>query len=219
MTALVLTIALALAAPSVALAQTPAGDSVTGSAGAGIGRGYTVYTLDARSGPVGESPTGTVTLDGLFGSTGPLPVTCLSVYGKRAAMLARAPSGATIAGFEISVEDNGPAGDRIGRQALTTWPSDCPPASDFLEPTVSGDITVSDAPPPPTRYSQCQQGGWAGYGFNSHADCIGYVHLQARRKCIFERAAHAIAAFRAKYGLPPDQHHAMRHCVRLYTGF
>ena len=45
------------------------------------------------------------------------------------------------------------------------------------------------------------------------------MHHQARQKCIFERVAHGIAAFRAKYGLPPDQHHAMRHCVRLYTGF
>ena len=45
------------------------------------------------------------------------------------------------------------------------------------------------------------------------------MHHQARQKCIFERVAHGITAFRAKYELPADQHHAMRHCVRLYTGF
>jgi hypothetical protein len=48
---------------------------------------------------------------------------------------------------------------------------------------------------------------------------ISYVHELARQKCIFERVTHGIAAFRAKYGLPPNQDHAMRHCVRLYTGW
>jgi hypothetical protein len=37
-------------------------------------------------------------------------------------------------------------------------------------------------------------------------------------KCIFERVAHGIVAFRAEYGFAPDQNHAMRHCVRLYPG-
>jgi hypothetical protein len=37
--------------------------------------------------------------------------------------------------------------------------------------------------------------------------------------CIFERAGIRIAAFRAKYGLGPNHDHAMRHCVRLRTGW
>ena len=82
-----------------------------------------------------------------------------------------------------------------------------------------GDVVVTDAPPPPTTYAQCRMGGWVGYGFDSHASCIAYVHDQARQKCIFERVAHGIVAFRAKYGLGPAQDHAMRHCVRLYTGW
>ena len=67
-----------------------------------------------------------------------------------------------------------------------------------------GDIVVVDAPPPPNTYSQCRQAGWVKYGFASHADCITYVHDQARQKCILERVAHGITAFRAKYGLGPD---------------
>jgi hypothetical protein len=33
------------------------------------------------------------------------------------------------------------------------------------------------------------------------------------------RVAHGIVTFRSKYGFAPDQNHAMRHCVGLYTGF
>ena len=39
------------------------------------------------------------------------------------------------------------------------------------------------------------------------------------RACIFERVAHGIVAFRTKYGLGTDHEHAMRHCVRLRTGW
>ncbi len=34
-----------------------------------------------------------------------------------------------------------------------------------------------------------------------------------------QRAAGGITRFRAKYGLGPNHDHAMRHCVRLYTGW
>jgi hypothetical protein len=88
-----------------------------------------------------------------------------------------------------------------------------------LEPTVSGDVIVEDSPPPPRTYTECRQAGWVKYGFASHAACIEYVHEWARKACIFERVAHGITAFRAKYGLGPNHDHAMRHCVRLYTGF
>ncbi len=40
---------LMLVAPAAALAQAPAGDSVTGSAGAGIGRGHVVYTFECTA--------------------------------------------------------------------------------------------------------------------------------------------------------------------------
>jgi hypothetical protein len=38
-------------------------------------------------------------------------------------------------------------------------------------------------------------------------------------KCIFERAAHGLLTFRAKYGQGPNYDYAMRRCVRRYTGF
>jgi hypothetical protein len=77
---------------------------------------------------------------------------------------------------------------------------------------------VTDARAPAT-YNECRQAGWVKYGYSGHPACITSVHDWARSKCIFERVAHGIVAFRAKNGLGPDQNHAMRHCVRLYTGF
>jgi hypothetical protein len=215
-----LAVVLALGAPTVSAAQAPPGDSVTGTAATGAGRQYVEFTFDAHSGPLGERPTGTVRLNALVGDLGALPLSCLSVDGNRASMIVKAPeNSSSIAGLAISVEDNQAGQDKIDWQTLMTLPSDCPVASVVYDPTVSGDVTVSDAPPPPTTYSQCRQAGWVKYGFNSRAACISYVHELARQKCIFERAAHGITAFRLKYGLGPHHKHAMRRCVRLYTGF
>jgi hypothetical protein len=192
--ALLVALAALLTVAQVANAQT--GDSVTGTAATGFGRGYTVYTFDVHSGPRGEQPTGTVKLVGLFGSTspgtiGPLEVSCLTVNGNRASMFAPAPPNSSgIAALAISVEDNGSGQDGIDFHTVATLPDDCPVPSAVSEPTASGDITVTDAPPP-TVYAQCR----------------------------FERVATGITAFRAKYGLGPNHDHAMRHCVRLYSGF
>jgi hypothetical protein len=82
----------------------------------------------------------------------------------------------------------------------------------------TSDFAVADAEPPDT-YEQCRQGGWVKYGYASHAQCNDGVHEYARRKCIFERAGIGITAFRAKYGLNSNGDYAMRHCVRLRTGF
>ena len=215
-----LAVVLAFGAPAASAAQAPPGDSVTGTAATGSGRGYVEFTFDAHSGPLGERPTGTVRLNAFLGDLGALPVTCLGVDGNRAGVIVKAPENSSgIAGIAISVEDNQVGPDKIDWQSVMTLPSDCPAPSEVREPTVSGDVTVSDAPPPPTTFNQCRQAGWVKYGFDSHAACISYVHELARQKCIFERVAHGIAAFRQKYGLGPDQDHAMRHCVRLYTGF
>jgi hypothetical protein len=215
-------LALGLAVPAASAAQAPAGDSVTGVAAAGEGRLDTEFTFDAHSGPLGENPTGVVSFKSLFGNSGPLPVDCLSVSGKRASMVAVAPpNNSGIAGLLISVEDRGPgpAGEKLDWHSLSSLPPDCPVPAEIFDDTHSGDIVVTDAPPPPTTYAQCRLAGWVKYGFASHAACIGYVHDRARQKCIFERVAHGIVAFRAKYGLGPTHDHAMRHCVRLYTGF
>jgi hypothetical protein len=194
-----LAVVLAFGAPAVSAAQAPRGDSVTGTAATGAGRGYVEFTFDAHSGPLGERPTGTVRLNAFVGDLGALPLTCLGVDGNRASMIVKAPENTSnVAGLAISVEDNQAGPDKIDWRTLMTLPSDCPAASEVFDPTVSGNVTVSDAPPPPTTYSQCRQGGWVQYGFDSHAACSSYVHELARQKCIFERVAHGITAFRQK---------------------
>jgi hypothetical protein len=196
---------LGLAAPAAA-AQGPAQDSVSGTISHGEGRASVGFAFN---------PTGTVTVYALGGALGTFPVSCLGVSANRATIVARfPPSGPPVpAGVVIEVEDNGSSGDKVDHSFVDTLPSTCPaPVTVFEDTYIVGDVTVVDAPEPPTTYAECRQAGWVKYGFASHAGCNEYVHDLARRKCIFERAAHGISAFRAKYG-------AMRRCVRLYTGF
>jgi hypothetical protein len=203
----------------VAAAQVPTQDSVTGTAATGFGRSFVEFTFDVHGGPSGENPTGTIDFSGPFVNTGPLNVSCLTVSGNRASMVVLAPQpNLNPPGLVVSVEDNGPGQDRIDWYPVAVLPSGCPIPSAVSESTVSGDVTVTDAEPPAT-YAQCRQGGWVKYGYASHAQCNDGVHEYARNKCIFERAAIGIVAFRAKYGLGPTHDHAMRRCVRLYTGF
>ena len=208
------------AAPAASAAPAPAGDSVTGVATNGDGRDFTRFTFDAHSGASGENPTGTVVFDTLFGSFGALPVSCLTVSLKRASMVIDAPPNAGIAGFYLTVEDNGPGPQEgLDWSILNSLPPDCPIPSGAISQSETGDIVVTDSPPAPTTYAQCRQAGWVKYGFAGHADCNAYVHERARQACIFERVAHGVTAFRLKYGLDPDHTFAMRHCVRLQTGW
>jgi hypothetical protein len=173
-----LTVGLGLGAATTSAAQSPVQDSVTGSATTGIGRNFAEYTFDVHSGPSGENPTGTVVFASLFGVIGPLDVTCLSVSGNRASMIVRfpEPNTSTTVGLEISVEDNGPAQDRIDPQPLTALPSACPVPSEVSEPTLSGDIVVTDAQPFPTTADQCRHGGWHDFGFKNEGECIAFVN-------------------------------------------
>jgi hypothetical protein len=210
---------LGLAATAVA-APPPAQDSVTGSISYGEGRGALGFTF---SGPAAANPTGTVTIfTFISGDLGTFAVSCLGVSGNRGTIVAPFPGTAppTPAGVVIHVEDNGSSGDRVDSTFVSTLPTSCPPPATVLEdPNTFGDVTVVDAPPPPALYADCRQAGWVKYGFASHAACIGYVHERARQACTFERVAHGVSAFRLKYGLGPTHDHAMRHCVRLHTGF
>jgi hypothetical protein len=217
-----LALVLGLTVPAASAAPAPAGDSVTGVAASGAAREFIQFTFDAHSGPSGENPTGTVTFESFFGSSGPLPVSCLTVSGKRASMIGVAPPNTSgIAGLAISVEDvgPGPGGEKLDWSTVPTLPPDCPVPSAIVNGTETGDIVVTDSPPPPTTYAQCRLAGWVKYGFASHAACNAYVHERARQACIFERVAHGVVAFRLKYGLGPSHDHAMRHCVRLRTGW
>jgi hypothetical protein len=182
------------------------------------------FVFDAHSGPSGENPSGSafwIDRSLTFGG----PVTCLTVTGNRATI-----------GFEnhkdfaqdfkggfVFVEDGGspgPGQDSARGGIALDAPTVCPPNTEIFtefNAVTTGDLIVTDAPP--ATYSQCRRAGWVKYGYATHAECIASVHDWARSKCIFERVAHGIVAFRAKYGFAPDQNHAMRHCVRLYTGF
>jgi hypothetical protein len=181
--------------------------------------------IDARSGPSGENPTGQVDITlgiSLARTTFHGEVTCLAVTGHTAVVSGPVPNPLNLdVHFVAAVEDNAGSGrtDRVGAVVSMAPAPPCPSPIPALVPLATGDFSVFDAPPPPSTYAQCRLAGWVKYGFESHAACIAYVHDLARRKCIFERVAHGVVAFRAKYGLGPGKDHAMRHCVRLYTGF
>jgi hypothetical protein len=163
----------ALLVPGAA-AQAPTQDSVTGTAATGAARTFVDFTFDVHSGPSGESPTGTVTLDTFFGVIGPLNVSCLRVSANRASMFAEAPPNTSgVAGLVISVEDDGPGLDRIAYRVAETRPAGCPVPAQVFTPTVSGDVVVVDAPPLPTSKDQCKNGGWRDFGaFKNQGDCV-----------------------------------------------
>jgi hypothetical protein len=204
--------------PASAGAQAPTQDSVTG-VGAVLrpDNGFVAgFDISASSAPGGENPTGHVQFtQGRFPYFGG-PVTCLAVNGHVATMNLDTDGFAGIVTLEVT---DSPSGDLMRAAMDHRSPGDCTALGTAIDLRVtSGDVTVIDAQPPST-YAQCRQAGWARYGYASRAECINGVHQFAREKCIFERAAHGITAFRAKYGLGPDHEHAMRRCVRLYTGF
>ena len=181
-----------LSVPGVAGAQSPGQDSVTGSVATGEGRAFVEFTFDVRSGPSGENPSGTVRFDALLIDLGELPVSCLTVSGNRASMIALILSSSPSApeGVLISVEDDeGPAGDGLSWSFLSTLPTECPVPSQVGRPLLSGDIVVTDAQPLTAR-------------------------RQARQECRFIRAAHGRLAFRVWYGTPVTKRHAMQRCIR-----
>jgi hypothetical protein len=204
-------------------AQTTGQDSAVGNVSIDPAR-PTVFVFDARSGPSGENPTGSVSWLEISSTLGG-PVTCLTVTGNRATIGFRNQGdfAQSFRGGFLFVDDGGtpgPGHDSVRGRLTPDPPATCPPNTEVFNEfndVTTGDLTVTDAPP--ATYSQCRQAGWVKFGYGAHAECIAAVHEWARMKCIFERVAHGIVAFRAKYGLPPDQNHAMRHCVRLYTGF
>jgi hypothetical protein len=216
-TAVVIVMVLGAVLAPGAAAQTPTRDSVAGFAETGSGRGFANFTFDVSSGPSGENPTGTVKLDTFFGVIGPLDVSCLTVSGNKAAMILPAPVGTTsVAGLVVAVQDDGPGQDRIDYHTVATLPDSCPVPSAVSTATVSGDITITDAPPLPTSTRQCRNGGWRSYSsFKSQGDCVSFVVHQAIKACVFEREAIGHRAFRDKYGIGRFGLFAMLRCIHL----
>jgi len=175
-----------------ATAQAPAGDSVTGDASYTIGdprfpmtRGF---GFDARSGPSGENPTGSVHLTAFpEGVDITLPVTCLNVVDNRATI------GTFASGFALFffVEDNDGVGqDHVlwGFTPSASAPTACPATPDGVPFSFSesgtintGDVVVIDAPSLPTSKDQCKNGGWRNFpGFKNQGDCVNFVETRGK---------------------------------------
>jgi hypothetical protein len=227
--------AVVLALAPAAGAQTPAPDSVTGSA-AGPPSQLTIIAPDAHSAPSGENPSGTATwhAGGGEGPTWNVQITCLHVTGRTAVagfsgtvsfFLTVDP----VAGLFRVVDGGGPGSSQDtfewaqtegpdrgaaipGPTSCASYPASFTPSIVGVTHNVSGDLVVADGAPPVTR-AQCRQGGWAPLGFADRSQCVEAVRHLARVACTFERVAHGRPAFRAKYGA-----NAMRNCVQLRIG-
>jgi len=179
----------ALADP--AAGQLPDADSAVGDVSNGNPQFFNHFVFDARSGPSGENPSGTISWTYRQGPAGG-PVTCLNVTGNRATIGFENqfdPTG-TLNGF-VFVEDNGTPGvgrdNARGRLFVGPPPAVCPPNTlvyDVVFDTVtSGDLTVHDAPAFPTSKDQCKNGAWQTYGaFKNQGDCVSFVATKAKNE-------------------------------------
>jgi hypothetical protein len=179
----VIVMALSAALASTASAQVPTQDSVTGSGTGGFGRGSFGFQIDAHSGPSGESPTGTASLNPILFGIFEGPVTCLAVDGNAATLnfVVTNPSNpADSHVFTFTVMDL-PTGDRFVFRFDARAPTDCSPLTSFGDPIASGAITVVDARPLPIAKHECLNGGWKAYGiFKNQGDCVSFVATQGK---------------------------------------
>ena len=105
---------------------------------------------------------------------------------------------------DVSQYDVGPAGTLTPKRPPTV----------AVERAPQG-IAISPAPAQPSSKDQCKNGGWRDFaGFENQGQCVRFVRQRAHQECVFIRAAHGRAAFRATYGSGRDGRHAMRNCVR-----
>jgi hypothetical protein len=226
--------------PVASFAQAPTGDSAVGTLIDPTGQ---AGQIDATGGPSGENAAGTALFGHVEGGLTPrweFEVTCLSVTGNTAVIgftgtyTTYVTWGEThpTAGLIRAVDGGGPAsGQDTAEFASVTGEVNGPPIPVPTEcssypggypgphgPIVNseGDLVVTDAPAFPTSRDQCKNGGWSRYGtFSNQGECVRFVRKKARQRCVFERAAHGVAAFRARYGTGVPEPHAMRHCVLL----
>ena len=211
--------ATALGLPGVSSAQVPTHDSVVGSAvdcqfpdpcppdpaTAGL---LTRLTVDARSGPSGEDPAGTLTLDervvgaGIHDET---QVTCLSVAdhvaiigvtGTRRVTLIVGTFSVSVAGL-IRVTDGG--GPDSGLDTFEfdleqgplvpppppplPGPTDCSafPAGLPLFHNEQGDLVVTDTRALHISKDQCKKAGWRTFGFKNQGDCVSFVATGSKK--------------------------------------
>jgi hypothetical protein len=136
-----------LSAAPAAAAQPPGTDSAIG---AGEALFWGNFQIDATSGPSGESPSGTVDVEGVFTFDG--PVTCLNVQANVATLNVETNDFGL---FTMMVTDNATVGtpDVIEGFPIGRLPTDCspiPPGSGVITTEVGGGgIVVVDATPNP----------------------------------------------------------------------
>lgn len=169
-----------------AYGQVTSGDSVVGQGRTGPAGSFSYigFDIEARSGPSGEGPSGHVALEFALAGFPPGvlegPVSCLSVSGNDAVVGFDLGPLSTISGILVEVEDNGPPGsdppDTLNPSPVDD-PSSCTPPGLPSPPfeVVEGDVTVTDAPPAPTRKNDCEKGGYERFGFKNQGQCVAFV--------------------------------------------
>jgi hypothetical protein len=166
----------ALALAGTIRAQVPTEDSVIGSGSVSAAQvGLLSFEIDARSGPSGENPSGTLSLSGPFSFSG--PVTCLAASGNVALLDVAFPEPLAPA-LRLRATDNSGLGTPDVLEFFSPVGPACSPptASGSGGPLLSGDLVVVDAQPFPTSKDQCKNGGWQSYGiFKNQGDCVSFV--------------------------------------------
>jgi hypothetical protein len=136
---------------------------------------FTVFDINATSGPSGENPTGGVRFDvvgGLIRIGG--PVTCLAVSGNTATINFQDEMDFSGIILTVQVVDDQP--DTFDALPTGRAPTDCSPLPGPGGPLSSGDITVVDALPLPTTRDQCTKGGWKRFSFTNQGQCIAFAN-------------------------------------------
>ena len=141
-------------------------------------------TLDARSGPSGENPTGTF-IHSPNGFPSLYTVACLHVTGNTA-VVGINYSGPPEAGLlfqvvDASVDSFSPP-PTIDTQVGA---GDCTGPVNFLSPlpVVAGDIVVHDARPAPTTKNDCKGNGWRSFDvFKNQGDCVSHVATKGKNQ-------------------------------------
>jgi hypothetical protein len=146
-------------------------------------------SIDARSGPAGQNPSGTVRIATPSGEVLGA-VTCVSVRGALATIGVRLqqalPGGISAALIDVADYSSQPGlglEDLVALTPVATAPSECPSplvASGFSQ-TQNGTFVVAPAPPLPISTEQCKNGGWRQYGiFKNQGDCVSFVATEGK---------------------------------------
>ena len=172
-----------LVLPSVAAAQVPAQDVVTGDVLLGPA---TFAQFDARSDPDGKSLTGSAALSLARFAAPRGPVTCLTVAGNRATVGFVDAQDSTV-GVLLFVEDNPSEPpdfrDNLRFQLVSGAPTVCPSNALVFSPSDviwAGDISVVDVQPSPAAKYECKDGGHRRLGFKNQGQCVAFVQRGPR---------------------------------------